>query len=130
MSGEGRMTPEQAEETKIKDTLDLWDKGTNLGRIQTIRFHLRYIGEFSMDERAVLWDEGILHAAELLPGDTPERIVVYLGGDEEVYLGFSIDGSDPERFFHVTTIKNSSSILDRLRTYIDYLRLKWRTRSL
>ncbi|HPS39824.1 MAG TPA: hypothetical protein PL124_10460 [Candidatus Cloacimonadota bacterium] len=102
-------------------------QGTNQGRFQTIRFQLRYLGRFGSDERSILWDNDYLTAGVVLPGT---EITVYLGDVEFkpiVVLGMPTEEDIlVEDLYIVHTVKEGSAILDNLRTYIDYLRMKWR----
>ena len=57
---------------------------------------------------------------------------MYLGDIEAnpiVVLGFPIEEDElTEDLYIVHTVREGSTIMDNLRTYIDYLRMKWRVR--
>jgi len=111
-----------------EETIERFLQGTNQGRFQTIRFQLRYLGRFGPDERSILWDDDHITAGSLLPGS---EITIYLTGldDTIIVLGFPIkEDALTEDLYIVHTVKEGSTILDNLRTYIDHLRMKWRTR--
>jgi hypothetical protein len=121
--------PRENTMTLQEETIERFLQGTNQGRFQTIRFQLRYLGRFGPEEREVLWDHSIVNAGMLLPGS---EITVYFGHDETellVFLGFPIkEDMLVEDLYIVHTVKEGSTILDNLRTYIDHLRMKWRMR--
>ena len=104
-------------------------QGTNQGRFQTLRFQLRYLGRFGPEEKEVLWDDDYITAGVLLPGT---EITMYLGDIESnpiVVLGLPIDEDElTEDLYIVHTVREGSTIMDNLRTYIDHLRMKWRIR--
>ena len=104
-------------------------QGTNQGRFQTIQFQLRYLGRFGPEEKEVLWDEDNITVGSILPGS---EITMYLSSldDTEIILGFPVEEDElTEDLYIVHTVREGSTIMDNLRTYIDHLRMKWRTRS-
>jgi len=108
------------------DVIGRFIQGTNQGRFQTLRFQLRYLGRFGPEEKEILWDDDYITAGVLLPGT---EITAYLG--DNVVLGFPIEEDElTEDLYIVHTVREGSTIMDNLRTYIDHLRMKWGTRSL